>query len=121
MESFNMAVPCIAYASPALGPGANRKALMADTFANIDDYISSFPADVQIILREVRAAIRKATPSAEETIRYQMPTIKLNGRNLVHFAAWKYHIGLYPIPVGDEAFEQEIAPYRAARGQCHVA
>ena len=89
---------------------------MADTFSNIEDYLSSFPEDVQLILREVRAAIQKAAPRADETIRYQMPTIKLNGRTLVHFAAWKHHLARYPVPVGDDAFEQEIEPYKAARG-----
>jgi len=89
---------------------------MAATFATIDEYISSFPDDVQIILREVRQAILNAAPAADEAISYQIPTITLSGRNLVHFAAWKHHIGLYPIPTADEAFEQKIAPYRAARG-----
>jgi uncharacterized protein YdhG (YjbR/CyaY superfamily) len=89
---------------------------MADKFASIDDYISSFPEDVQIILEQVRRTIRNAVPTAEETIRYQIPTVTLNGRHLVYFAAWKHHIGLYPVPVADEAFEQELAPYRAARG-----
>ena len=89
---------------------------MADKFASIDDYISSFPEDVQILLEEVRRTIRNAAPAADETISYQMPTITLNGRNLVYFAAWKHHIGLYPIPKSDEAFEQELAPYRAAKG-----
>ena len=89
---------------------------MADTFTTIDDYIGSFPDDVQVILKEVRRTIRKAAPGAGETISYQIPALTLNGRNLVYFAAWKHHIGLYPIPTADEAFEQKIAPYRAARG-----
>lgn len=88
---------------------------MADQFATIDGYIGSFPEDVQILLEEVRRTIRNAVPAADETISYQIPTITLNGRHLVHFAAWKHHIGLYPVPTADEAFEQELAPYRAAR------
>lgn len=88
---------------------------MADTFATIDDYISSFPEDVQIILEGVRRTIRKAAPGAGETISYQIPTLTLNGRDLVYFAAWKHHIGLYPIPTADEALEQELAPYRATK------
>ena len=88
---------------------------MADKFATIDDYISSFPEDVQIILEEVRRTIRNAVPTADETISYEMPTITLNGKSLVYFAAWKHHIGLYPIPTADEAFEQELAPYRGTK------
>ena len=88
---------------------------MTDTFATIDDYIGSFPAQVQIILHEVRRTILDAVPGAEETISYHIPTITLGGRNVVHFAAWKNHIVLYPTPTGSQAFEREIAPYRAAR------
>jgi uncharacterized protein YdhG (YjbR/CyaY superfamily) len=89
---------------------------MADTFGTIDDYISSFPADIQLILTEVRRAARRAAPAAEETISYQMPALRLNGSALVHFAAWKNHIGMYPVPTADEAFGQELAPYVATRG-----
>jgi uncharacterized protein YdhG (YjbR/CyaY superfamily) len=89
---------------------------VADQFATIDDYISSFPEDVQIILEDVRRTIRNAAPAAHETISYQMPTITLNGKSLVYFAAWKHHIALYPIPAADDAFNQELAPYRAAKG-----
>jgi len=88
---------------------------MADKFATVEEYVSSFPEHVQIILEEVRRTIRKAAPEADETISYQMPTLTLNGRSLVYFAAWKHHIGLYPIPTADEAFERELAPYRAAK------
>jgi uncharacterized protein YdhG (YjbR/CyaY superfamily) len=89
---------------------------VASQFTTIDEYIGSFPEDVRIILEEVRRRIRNAAPAAGETISYQMPTITLDGRSLVYFAAWKHHIAVYPIPNADEAFEQEIAPYRAARG-----
>jgi uncharacterized protein YdhG (YjbR/CyaY superfamily) len=88
---------------------------MARQFATIDDYISSFPEDVQTILQKVRRAIRNAAPAAGETISYQMPTITLDGRDLVYFGAWKHHVGLYPIPTADEAFERELAPYRASK------
>ncbi len=64
-------------------------------FTSMDQYIKSFPADVQFILQKVRETIRKVAPDAEETISYQIPTFKLNG-NLVHFAAFKNHIGFYP-------------------------
>ncbi|MGH3345119.1 MAG: iron chaperone [Carbonactinosporaceae bacterium] len=89
---------------------------MAEKFASIDDYISSFPEDVQIALEEVRRTIRKVVLTAGETISYQIPAVTLDGRYLVYFAAWKHHVSLYPIPAGDEAFEREIAPYKAGKG-----
>jgi uncharacterized protein YdhG (YjbR/CyaY superfamily) len=85
-------------------------------FATVDEYISSFPEDVQIVLEKVRQTIRSAVPEAAEAISYQIPTITLDGRQLVFFAAWKHHVSLYPVPAGDEAFERELAPYRAAKG-----
>ena len=84
-------------------------------FQNIDDYIASFPEDVQKVLKQIRAAIQKAAPQAEEAISYQMPTFKLNG-NLVHFAAWKNHIGFYPTPSGTKEFQKEISKYVFAKG-----
>lgn len=89
---------------------------MTTQFATVDDYISSKPAAVQTILERVRQTIRSAAPGAGERISYQMPTITLNGRDLVYFAAWKHHIAVYPIPDGDAALERELAPYRAAKG-----
>lgn len=88
---------------------------MAAKFATIDDYISSFPDDLQVILEQIRRTIRDAVPAAGETISYQMPTITLDGTSLVYFAGWKHHIGLYPIPRADDALEQELAPYRATK------
>jgi uncharacterized protein YdhG (YjbR/CyaY superfamily) len=64
----------------------------------IDAYISSCPADAQLLLEQVRRTIRNAVPAAGETISYGMPTITFNGRDLVSFAAWMHHIGLYPLP-----------------------
>ena len=81
----------------------------------IDEYIAGFPWEIQEILNKVRATIRKAAPKAEETIKYQMPTFTMNG-NLVHFAAFKHHIGFYPTPSGTETFKKEIAGYQAAKG-----
>lgn len=83
--------------------------------ATIDEYISSFPQDVQGILEQVRRTARTAAPAADETISYGIPTLTLNGRDLVSFAAWKHHIGLYPLPAVDDAIAQELAPYRAAK------
>lgn len=81
---------------------------------SIDEYISGFPDNVQGILKAVRMTIRRAAPGAEETISYQMPTFTLSG-NLVHFAAYQKHIGLYPAPTGTKEFEKEISVYRAAK------
>lgn len=82
---------------------------------NIDEYIANFPKDVQEILEKLRATIRKAAPDAEETINYQVPTFTLKG-NLVHFAAFKKHIGFYPAPTGIEKFKSELSIYEGAKG-----
>ncbi|MCK9414556.1 MAG: DUF1801 domain-containing protein [Prolixibacteraceae bacterium] len=82
---------------------------------DIDKYISGFPEEVQIILAEIRITIRQAAPDAVETIKYAMPTFVLNG-NLVHFAAFKNHIGFYPVPSGIEAFKKELSVYKGAKG-----
>ncbi len=84
-------------------------------FNSIDEYIATFPQDIQKILEEVRAVIKAAAPKAEEKISYQMPTFFLNG-NLVHFAAFKKHIGFYPTPSGTEAFQKELSAYKGAKG-----
>lgn len=81
---------------------------------DIDEYIAGFPNDVQKILEKIRTTIRKAAPDAGETIKYGMPTFTLNG-NLVHFAAFKKHIGLYPAPTGTQKFNQELSVYRTAK------
>lgn len=89
---------------------------MAKTnFKTVDEYISTFPKDIQKILEQVRQAIKKSAPEAQETINYQIPTFKLNG-NLVHFAAFKNHIGFYPTPAGIEKFKSELSTYESAKG-----
>jgi len=82
---------------------------------SIDEYIAGFPPDVQEILEKIRATIKKAAPDAQEAIKYQMPTFVLNG-NLVHFAAFKKHIGFYPVPSGIEKFKKELSLYKGAKG-----
>lgn len=82
---------------------------------DIDEYIAGFPNDIQVILKKIRITIRDAAPDAEEAIKYQIPTFTLKG-NLVHFAAFKNHIGFYPTPNGIEAFERELAPYESGKG-----
>lgn len=81
---------------------------------DIDEYIAGFPNDIQKILEKIRKTIRKAAPDAEETIKYQMPTFTLKG-NLVHFAAFKKHIGLYPVPRGIEPFKNELSAYEGEK------
>ncbi|HVR97594.1 MAG TPA: DUF1801 domain-containing protein [Thermoanaerobaculia bacterium] len=82
---------------------------------NIDEYIAGVPEDVQEILQKIRTTIREAAPDAEEAIKYQMPTFVLKG-NLVHFAAFKNHIGFYPAPRGIEEFKEELSAYEGAKG-----
>jgi uncharacterized protein YdhG (YjbR/CyaY superfamily) len=84
-------------------------------FTSIDEYIAMFPLDVQEILRKMRQIIHEEAPDATEKISYQMPTFYLHG-NLVHFAAYKNHIGFYPTPSGVSMFEKELAPYKTAKG-----
>jgi uncharacterized protein YdhG (YjbR/CyaY superfamily) len=81
----------------------------------VDDYIAGFPAEERAILEQIRTIIQETVPDAEEVISYQMPTYRLHG-NLVHFAAFKNHIGFYPTPTGVEAFMDELAPYQHAKG-----
>ena len=83
---------------------------------SIDEYIKTFPKGIQDILEKIRQVIKEAVPEAKETINYQMPTFKLNGKNLVHFAAWKQHIGFYPTPDGIENFKEELSAYKTAKG-----
>lgn len=82
---------------------------------NIDEYIAGFPKEIQKILEQIRATIKKTAPEAEETISYAIPTFTLNG-NLVHFAAFKNHIGFYPAPSGNEAFKKELSIYKGGKG-----
>jgi uncharacterized protein YdhG (YjbR/CyaY superfamily) len=84
-------------------------------FNFIDEYMATFPEEVQKILEELRAVIKASAPDAEERISYQMPTFTLQG-NLVHFAAYKKHIGFYPTSSGIEAFKQELLGYEGAKG-----
>ncbi|NWG05931.1 MAG: DUF1801 domain-containing protein [Chloroflexi bacterium] len=85
------------------------------TSSEIDAFIAKYPKDVQMILNKIRETIRNAAPGAEETINYGIPTFILNG-NLVHFSAFKTHIGFYPTPSGIEKFKKELSKYEAAKG-----
>jgi uncharacterized protein YdhG (YjbR/CyaY superfamily) len=82
----------------------------------IDDYITGFPPETQKVLEEVRALIKSVAPDATETMSYAIPTFDLDGHHLVHFAAFAKHVGFYPTPSGVEAFEDELRPYKSAKG-----
>jgi uncharacterized protein YdhG (YjbR/CyaY superfamily) len=86
-----------------------------NTYETIDEYILQFPPEVQETLKTLRKVIKEAAPSAGEKISYQMPTFVLHG-NLVHFAAYKNHIGFYPTPSGTDAFKQELSEYKQGKG-----
>ena len=83
---------------------------MAGRYATVEEYIAARPDDVQAVLREIRRTILRLVPAASEKISYHIPTMTLNGRNLVHFGAWKHHIAVYPLPA-DDTIRAELAPY----------
>lgn len=85
-------------------------------FKTINEYISTFPKGVQVVLEELRQVIRKSAPEAEETISYGIPTFDLNGFHLVHFAAYKNHIGFYPTSSGITAFKKELSLFKTSKG-----
>lgn len=85
-------------------------------YKNLDQYIKSFPKNVQITLQSLRVTINKAIPGAEEVIRYGMPTFRLNDENLVYFAGYKTHIGFYPTPSAIVKFEKELSGYSTSKG-----
>lgn len=81
----------------------------------IDEFIAGFPESVQEILEKIRMTIRESAPDAEETIKYGIPTFTLKG-NLIHFSAYKNHIGFYPAPTGIEKFRKELSVYEGSKG-----
>lgn len=89
--------------------------MQTNSATDIDSYIADFPKEVQKLLQQLRTTISKAAPNATERIKYAIPTFYLNG-NLVHFAAYKNHIGFYPAPSGIKKFEKELSRYKGAKG-----
>lgn len=83
---------------------------------NIDEYIAGFSKDVQAALEQIRRTINNAAPGAKETISYAIPAFEMNGRALVYFAAFKNHIGFYPIPSGIAAFKKDLSAYKQGKG-----
>ena len=86
------------------------------SFSSIDEYIATFPKDIQKILEALRGTIKAAAPKAEEKISYQMPTFTLNGKYLVYFAGWKTHIAFYGAPRGNTEFKEDLSIYEAGQG-----
>jgi len=89
--------------------------IKSDTPTTIDDYISAFPDEVQLVLKEFRKIVNDAAPDAEEKISYGIPTLFLNG-NLVHFGGYKSHIGFYPGPSGITEFKDQLSDYELSKG-----
>lgn len=90
---------------------------MAKTnFQSIDEYIAACPPDSQAYLQEIRKLIRTLVPDAKERISYQIAAFEQNGKNIIHFAGWKKHVSLYPVPAGSEAFERQVAKYVDGKG-----
>ncbi len=90
---------------------------MAKTnFQSIDEYIAACPEQSQSYLQEIRKMIKTIAPDAKEKISYQIAAFERNGKNLIHFAGWKKHVSLYPVPAGSEAFERQIKPYVSDKG-----
>ena len=85
-------------------------------FASVDEYVSSLPEPAQRIAAELRERARRAAPGGIETIAYNIPTIKVDGRSRIHFAVWKSHVAVYPAPEGDAELSRELEPFRAAKG-----
>ena len=88
---------------------------MAEQAGSVEEYILGYPDDVRTILRELRRRIGDVVPGAGEKISYRMPTVTMDGQALLYYAAWKQHIGMYPIPSAEPSLEQRLAPYRAAK------
>jgi uncharacterized protein YdhG (YjbR/CyaY superfamily) len=90
---------------------------MATTnFQSIDEYIAACPEQAHERLQQIRVAVKKLAPGAKERISYQIAAFELNGKNIIHFAGWKKHVSLYPVPAGDEAFKQEVSKYVDGKG-----
>ena len=94
---------------PTEPPKRITKSTVAQEFESVDDYISTFPPDVQTVLQAVRKTIHAAAPGAKESISYQIPTFTIDGRPVVYLAGWKKHVSVYPVPALDEELERQLA------------
>jgi uncharacterized protein YdhG (YjbR/CyaY superfamily) len=89
---------------------------MKNNFKNVDEYIKSFPDNIQKLLQQIREIIKKKAPDADESISYGMPAYKLNKKPLVYFAGYENHIGFYATPTGHTAFTEELSHYKQGKG-----
>jgi uncharacterized protein YdhG (YjbR/CyaY superfamily) len=85
-------------------------------FKSLDEYIAACPEQSQAYLVAIRKMVKALVPGAKEKISYQIACFELNGKNLIHFAGWKQHVSMYPIPAGSEAFEKQAAKYATGKG-----
>lgn len=88
---------------------------MTERFTSVEDYLESLDPDVRGVLEEVRATIHKAVPEGVDAISYNIPTLRIGDRRIVHYAGWKNHVSLYPAP-DDLDLQGELAPYLAGKG-----
>lgn len=86
------------------------------TYKTVDEYIKSFPKGVGATLKTLRALFKKLAPKGEEAMKYGMPTLRLNNKNVLHYAAYEKHIGFYPTPSGVKAFEKDLGKYKFSKG-----
>jgi len=86
---------------------------------DIDSYIATFPPEMEKVLHRIRRTMKKAVPEATEAIRYQIPTFRINGKNLIHFAGFAKHVAVYPAPRGVADFEEELTAYMGGKGTVH--
>ncbi|MER7758700.1 DUF1801 domain-containing protein [Streptomyces sp. NPDC097619] len=86
-----------------------------DDSPEVDAYLAGFEPPVREVLERVRRAVRAGMPGGTEAVRYGMPAVMLDGRYGLHFAGWKQHVGLYPVPVFDGPLEEEVGPYRSGK------
>jgi uncharacterized protein YdhG (YjbR/CyaY superfamily) len=91
-------------------------------FASVDDYLAALPADTRAVVEEIARRVLAVAPGATPVIRYDMPTWQLGGTSLVHVAAWKKHVSVYPIPPeGDAGLDRDLAPYAGEKGTLKFA
>lgn len=88
-------------------------------FKSVDDYIQSFPKEVQTILSTIRSIIKEFVPDAVDAISYNMPTLRFKDTYIIHFAAWQKHIALYPLPGGTPAFQKKIEQFKGTKSSAH--
>ena len=91
------------------------------TFETVDDYLAALPAEQRTVIEEIRRRVLTVAPDATEVIRYDMPTWQVDGKSVVHAAAWKQHVSLYPVPAaGDPELDADLAPYAGAKGTLKI-